>query len=202
MASFPIKEADIIVLAQDLLSGLNANSGTYPAPPVTVANLQARMSDYITTRDAATAAAAAAQQATAAKTAALNALADDMKADLRYAEITVKNDDLKLKLLGWAGPKSRATLTVPGQCRNLEAPRQGAGWVFLDWKEPVDGGATTAYKVQRRNRPDGDWLDVATALISEASLVDQPRGQESEYRVLAINKAGSGEASNTVMAVL
>lgn len=54
----------------------------------------------------------------------------------------------------------------------------------------------------RRNRPDGNWTDVATALESEVSLVDQPRGQESEYRVLAINKAGSGEASNTVMAVL
>ena len=199
---FPSKESDIIVLAQDLSAGLGANPSVFPAPPVSPADLQARMSAYITARDAATAAAAAAQQATAAKAAALAALSDDMMADLRSAENTVKNDDTQLKLLGWAGPKAKTALSAPGQCRNLEAPRQGAGWVFLDWKEPVDGGATTAYKIQRRNRPDGSWTDVATALESEVSLVDQPRGQESEYRVLAINKAGSGEASNTVMAVL
>ena len=33
-----------------------------------------------------------------------------------------------------------------GQARTLEAPRQGDGWVFLDWKEPVDGGKVAAYR--------------------------------------------------------
>ena len=32
--------------------------------------------------------------------------------------------------------------------------------------------------------------------------VDEPRGVELEYRVIAVNKAGEGPASNTVMAVL
>ena len=82
---FPSKESEIIVLAQDLSAGLGANPSVFPAPPVSPADLQARMSAYITARDAATAAAAAAQQATAAKAAALTALSDDMKADLLYA---------------------------------------------------------------------------------------------------------------------
>ena len=84
----------------------------------------------------------------------------------------------------------------------LEAPKQGKGWVFLDWKAPADGGKVGAYKVQRRNRTDGAWEDIATAILSEITLVDQPRGAELEYRVIAINKAGEGSPSNTVMVVL
>ena len=58
------------------------------------------------------------------------------------------------------------------------------------------------YKIQRRNRTDGAWQDVAMAIETEATLLDQPKGKELEYHVLAINKSGDGQASNTVMAVL
>jgi hypothetical protein len=43
---------------------------------------------------------------------------------------------------------------------------------------------------------------MATAVITEATLVEQPRGKEFEYRIIAVNKADEGEPSNTVMAVL
>jgi hypothetical protein len=33
-------------------------------------------------------------------------------------------------------------------------------------------------------------------------LVDQPKGKELEYRIIAINKSGVGSPSNTVMVVL
>jgi hypothetical protein len=33
-------------------------------------------------------------------------------------------------------------------------------------------------------------------------LVDQPKGAELEYRIIAINKSGDGPPSNTVMVVL
>ena len=59
-----------------------------------------------------------------------------------------------------------------------------------------------AYKVQRRLRGSGDYQDVATAILTEATLVDQPRGAELDYRVIAVNKAGDGPESNTVEAVL
>ena len=75
-------------------------------------------------------------------------------------------------------------------------------WAFLDWKEPIDGGKPAAYKIQRRERSAGDWQDVSTAMDSEMTLVDQPRGKELEYRAVAVNKAGDGEPSNTVLAVL
>ncbi len=72
----------------------------------------------------------------------------------------------------------------------------------MDWKSPIKGGAAAAYKVMRRERPAGPWEEVATAVISEATLVEQPRGKELEYRIITVNKAGDGEPSNTAMVVL
>jgi len=202
MAQFPRTEPEVVVLAQDMATGLAANAATFPTPPVAPADLQTAIGAYVTARDAAVAAVAAAEQATATKNEALQALTDDMKADLRYAENTVNYDDDQLKLIGWGGRKAKTSLEAPGQTRSLEAPREGEGWVFLDWKEPVDGGAVAAYKIQRRLRPDGPWSDAGMAIESEITLTNQERGKEWEYRVLAVNKAGEGEPSNTVMAVL
>ena len=82
----------------------------------------------------------------------------------------------------------------------------------MDWKTPAEGGRVNAYKVQRRERPEGAWQEVGTAIETESTLVDQPKGIELEpvcvrlrtgrYRVIAINKSGEGSPSNTVMAVL
>jgi hypothetical protein len=93
-------------------------------------------------------------------------------------------------------------LAAPGQCRLLEIAKQGEGWLMLDWKAPADGGKPAAYEVRRRERDGGIWLSVATAMTREVNLVDQPRGKELEYIVIAVNKAGQGEESNTVMCVL
>jgi hypothetical protein len=76
------------------------------------------------------------------------------------------------------------------------------GWVFLDWKAPVDGGKVSTYKVQRRNRPEGVWQEVGTAIETESTLVGQPKGAELEYCIIAINKAGEGPASNVSMVIL
>jgi len=88
----------------------------------------------------------------------------------------------------------------------LEVPKQGAGWVVLDWKAPADGGQPNAYKVQRRSGEGesvGDrWEDVATAVVTGAMLTDQPQRTKLEYKVIAINKAGEGSPSNTIEVVL
>jgi len=152
--------------------------------------------------NASVAAQAAAEQATTDKGEAFDNLVDAMKSDIRYAENTVDYDDDKLKLIGWAGRKQQTPLAIPGQTRLLEAARQGEGWVFLDWKAPSDGGKPAAYKVMRRERDGGTWASIATAMITEVTLVDQPRAKELEYQIIAVNKAGDGEPSNTVMAVL
>ncbi|MCX5636451.1 MAG: fibronectin type III domain-containing protein [Planctomycetota bacterium] len=63
-------------------------------------------------------------------------------------------------------------------------------------------GRVIAYKIKRHQRPEGAWQDVATAIETESTLVDQPLKTQLEYRVIAINKSGEGQASNTVMVVL
>ncbi len=98
---------------------------------------------------------------------------------------------------GGPGPQTRLPVR-----RTLEAAREGDGWVFLDRKEPVDDGKVAAYKIERRQRPSGPWTAVRMPIDSEITLSNQERGKEWEYRVIAVNKAGEGQPSNTVMAVL
>jgi len=202
MATFPKAEAEISGLASTMVSGFDDNVGVYPSPPVPTLDMTALMTAYTDAKNAAVAAAAAAEAATTAKLEALVVLAGAMKKDLRYAENTVDYNDEQLKLLGWAGRKEPTPLTEPGQTNLLQVVKQGEGWINLEWKAPNDGGKPSAYKVMRRERPEGPWLDVYTAVTTEAILVEQPRGKELEYRIIAVNKAGEGEPSNTEMVVL
>lgn len=202
MATFPRTEAQIKALAQTMVTGLTENAAAFPAPPVTAVALRALLTSLVTLTDEQVAALAAAEQATQTKAAGLEELVTAMKADLRYAEDAVNRDDAKLTALGWGSRSSGTALQAPGQPRTLEAPRQGEGWVFLDWKEPTDGGKVAAYKIERRERPAGNWGLVSMAVESEATLTGQERGKDWEYRVIATNKAGESAPSNTVAAVL
>lgn len=125
-----------------------------------------------------------------------------MKTDLRYAENTVEYDNDKLMLIGWSGRRPKTALQPPGQTLLLVVVEQGEGWVNLAWKAPITGGKPGTYRILRRERPLGPWLDVATAVTCSANLTSQERGKEFEYRITAINKAGEGEPSNTVLVVL
>ena len=206
MALFPKREAEILALAEAMKTGLKDNAALFPSPPVSWIVLNLKKNLYYTKRDTALAAAATAETAVSVKSEALEALTDAMKADLRYAENTVDFDDDKLKLIGWSAKKAATILTPPGQPRLAEAPRQGEGWVFLDWKPPASGGRPAAYTIERRilgSEVVGDhWESTATAIETELTLVDQPRGSELEYRIIAVNKAGESPPSNVVMAVL
>jgi len=200
MARFPTKEAEIAALAERLYRGLLDNNPTFPQPPVHPMLLRMRKLTYQSRHDTFLAARAAAEQSITDKDTALEELIDALKSDIRYAENKVDYNDDKLKLIGWSGKETPTALAPPGETRQLEAPKQGEGWVFLDWKAPADGGRVSAYKVQRRS--GGNWQDVATAIETESTLVGQPKGIELEYRVIAINKSGEGSPSNTVMVVL
>ena len=211
MPRFPKKEADILALAERLLAGLKENPALFPNPPHPPNQpgngLRWFINLYQVHRKNSLAARAAAAEATIDKDEALENLVDAMKTDLSYAENATGGADDKLKLIGWAGKAAPTPLAPPGQPRLLEAVKQGADWLILDWKAPADGGQPNAYKVQRRREAgetvnDRRWVDVATAIETEATLVDQPRGAQLEYRVIAINKAGDGLVSNTVAVVL
>ena len=202
MARFPEREAEIKALAQNIVTGLAANAADFPSPPVASVALAALLDSFITLCDEQVAAQAAAEQITATKNAGMEELVTAMRADLRYAEDAVSYDDAKLTALGWGGRAEATALEIPGQARALDAPQQGEGWIFLDWKKPADGGAVAAYKIERRERPAGDWMLISMAIESEATLNNQERGKDWEYRIIATNRTGDGVPSNTVAAVL
>lgn len=197
MARFPVRETDVVSLAQDVISGFTHHADVFPEPPVPADTLRGLLDAYSGAREAVTAAEVRLRDANAAKLETLGALSDKLKFALRYAEHVVA-DDQQLSLVGWSGRRDPTPLQPPGQCLAMTAARRGDGLVFLDWKEPMEGGKPVLYQVERRELPDGVWAGVATAIESEISLADQPRGKTLEYRVYAVNKAGNGVPGNVV----
>lgn len=201
---YPTREADILRLANDIATGLAAHSEAFPAAPVSPEQLEQALAAHDANREAARDARAAAAQSTADKEGSLAQIQDMSKSVIRYAENHTRGDDGKLQLLGWGARRSRTTTVTepPGQPSTLEVIREGKDWIFLDWKVPMEGGEVAAYRVQRRIREDGDWMDVGMSVESEVTLNGQESGVEYEYRVTAVNKAGESPPSNIARAVL
>ncbi len=202
MASFPKSESRIATLAEMVAAGLAGHGEVYPDPPVAPADLAYLLADYADARHAALAAQTTAEMATAAKNDRLAALIAATKRDLRYAENTVRLNDEQLGLLGWSAPRRPSPLAAPGQSQNLTAFEPGEGRLELRWKKPADGGRPSAYRIVRRQQPDGPWQDAAVAVITAIELPAEPRAVELEYRVIAVNRTGEGRPSNTVAVVL
>jgi hypothetical protein len=60
-----------------------------------------------------------------------------------------------------------------------------------------------AYKILRRDDNEtSTWMIAGTSIKTTITLTGQPRHIDLEYKVIAINKTGEGEASNTVTVVL
>ena len=202
MSTFPEREADIARLAHDLAKGFASHPDDFPGAPFGPEEIEQTLAEYNAAREAAIRASATSKQATAAKNQALTSLVDKMKMSLRHAENVARDDNGKLQLLGWGAARRGTPNDVPGQVRTLEVIREGPDWVFLDWKEPADGGQVAAYRIQRRRRDGGTWMDAGMAVESEVLLSGQEPGVEFEYHVMAVNKAGEGRPSNIVRAVL
>ncbi|XP_058812494.1 twitchin isoform X4 [Topomyia yanbarensis] len=72
--------------------------------------------------------------------------------------------------------------------------------VNLQWKRPSsDGGASiTGYFIEKKERGETKWEPALTTYSPEcqAKVVDLPEKRTYQFRVSAINKAGTGEASD------
>ncbi|NIM50389.1 MAG: hypothetical protein GTO22_14255 [Gemmatimonadales bacterium] len=184
------------------MQGLGQAGEDFPTPPVPPDELQAKLDAYNAARAATVVAQTAFREQHAVKDEALEELVDATKANLRYAEVAVRDQPEKLSQLGWGARRTGSTLEPPGEVRDIAIKAEGDTWVVLDWKPPVDGGALAACRIQRRKRDGGSWRDVATSVGTEDMLSNQPRGIEFEYRVMAVNKAGAGQPSATVTLIL
>jgi len=202
MARFPQGEPEIAALARRVINGLGTATEDFPNPPVPPDELQASLDEYEKAKNEALVAEGQSREMFALKDEALEQLTDSMRADLRYAENTARQDPERLRRLGWGGRKERTSLVPPGQPRSLAVASEGPGWVVLDWKRPVDGGSVQAYRIQRSEGDVDEWADVGTAVETEGLVSGQKRNVKYVYRVLAVNKSGIGESSNIVTAVL
>ncbi len=202
MARFPRSEPEIAALAMRVVQGLRQATEAFPAPPVAPDELEARLERFNTADAATVVTETSFREQHAVKDDALEDLVDGVKASLRYAEVAVRDRPEKLSQLGWGPRRGGSSLEAPGEVRDIGIKVEGDTWVVFDWKPPVDGGAVAAYKIQRRKRAGGSWKDVGTSVDTAQLLSDQPRGVEFEYRVIAVNKAGTGQPSATVTVVL
>ena len=198
---FPRSESEIATLAGRVIDGLTQAAEEYPTPPVPAAELQGKLDAYRAADTATVAAETAFRHQHAEKDDALEELVDAVKADLRYAEIAVRDAPEKLAALGWRGVRDGTPLQPPGETRAITIVSEGDTWAILRWKSPTEGGTPAFYRIQRRQE-GAPWTDAGTATGTEQLMSNQPRGVELYYRVVAVNKAGDGPPSATVTLVL
>ncbi len=201
MPRFPKAEPKIAQLAKQIADGLSHAADAFPSPPVPPAALEAQLDDYQEKNAALARSRAEAKIRRVDKNKALKTLKDSMRADLRYAEVTARRHPEQLAQLGWGSRRPRTALKPPGEVRNIAIRDEGDTWVLLTWEPPDDGGEVAVYQIQRR-KPGGEWKDVATSIDRLELLRDQPRGVDLEFRIVAMNRAGTGGPSATVKAVL
>lgn len=202
MASFPRTDPEISALALMLVRGLEQGPEDFPNPPVAPSELQAVLDAFEAATSAVVAAKAVVREKQAVKAEARHVLVDRMKADLRYGEVAVRDRPEQLTQIGWGSRRPGVKLAPPGEVRDIAIKAEGDTWIVLEWKPPVDGGGVMAYMVERRRRDGGSFEHIATVVDTEHRAMDQPRGVELDYRVVALNKAGKGAASGLVTAVL
>jgi hypothetical protein len=202
MATFPLKELEILALAQSIINGINTNPAIFVATPISSAALQIRKDTVQTDISSITLAEAAVSALHETKDTDIGLLIADMKTILAWALAITHGDNAKMELLGYGAHKTPTATIPPGQPQTLVTKAQGEGSCTLAWGRPLTGDEVTVYKVQRRERPAGDWALLEISHETECNLSAQTRGKEYEFRVIANNKVGDGPPSNTVMAVL
>ena len=106
MARFPSREAEVAVLAAEIINGLTENSDDFPAPPVGTAELQASLDAFRTTHDAAVSAQAAAAEAFDVKDEALALLSDQMRHAISHPikHLRMKAVELVVKRVAQVAP--------------------------------------------------------------------------------------------------
>lgn len=205
MPIFPNREAEVVALAETMISGYTAHPTDFPS--VTVADLQTALTSYQADKNSQEDAKAQAKIATEAKSDKLDELVELMKNDLKVSEVDVADDPEKLSQIGWGPRQQPQPVEPPGQPDNFVPTVEGPGDVWFKWDSPVSGGLVRNYIIERRVEPSGGgdfgpWEVVETSLGTEKHLLEQPRGVQMEYRVKAANISGESLPSNTAAVVL
>ncbi len=203
MPRYPVRQAEILALAEAMISGYSEHHDYFPHSDPTL--LQQLRDEYCDAQNEQMQAAARLSQAVTAKQQALQRLRSEMKRQLKLSQVDTADDPERLDYIKWAPRAQPHHSKVPGQPMQLQSADETEGILQLQWRRPLrnSGGPVQAYIIERRQPADSNqWLHVATAIDRRATLEDQPQGVHLEYRIRAINKAGLSEPSNTVTVVL
>lgn len=88
---------------------------------------------------------------------------------------------------------------TPGQPRTPEVNTTTKSTMLVEWDKPgVDGGSpVTGYYLERRDKKSSRWIRVYKDPITDTKqmVYHLTEGNEYQYRVCAINKAGEGPFS-------
>lgn len=98
-------------------------------------------------------------------------------------------------------------LDEPGKPGRPEIKNWDKDFVDLEWTPPKDDGGAPIekYIVQMRDKEGRQWIDVAKVQGDRtvAKVIDGiEEGHEYEFRVVAVNRAGPGEPSDTSKSVV
>lgn len=202
MPRFPLREVEILQLAQKMIAGFKRHPEDFPAPYVSLDQMERELADAQAGLIKRQEIEAEARKVTTDTRRRFKTLRKTMVANLRYAEIQARKYPRLLHAIGWGPRRPKRPMRRPGEVRALRIVEERETAIVLRWRRPLAGGRVATYHIQRRRSGLGGWEDVGTSVATEAVLDNQERGVEYEYRVLALNKAGDGPPSSTVRAVL
>ena len=214
MPDFPKREDEIIRQAKDMIAGYTAHPGVFTH--ANLPGLDSALAAYNAAKTGQIQKRAEAQMATEQKAERLSELVALMRVELKQSEVDTADDPEQLELIRWAPRATAKPVDAPGQPRELRSDLETGDIVRLVWRSPAtgDGGRVRTYVIERRERPESvddetaddspfsPWRQVELAFDPAITLESQPRGQQLEYRVIALNRGGPSPPSNTVEVVL
>ena len=195
------KESELLALVSKMITGYTKNKRDYPRADAK--RLKAEVADLLSADDALAAAKKEHLRAGKDKKQKLETLRKSVREHIKDSKFDTGDDPEKLRAIGVDTAPKRASNKPPAAPRLLEIADQKPKLVHLKWKLAVrqTGSPALGYIVRRRELKDGnitEWCPHATVFTNEAKLEGEGKGHAYEYLVVATNRAGESDPSNTV----
>lgn len=200
---WPESEDAILDVAEELIRMLRAHPDAFPNPPHSADELQAAVEGFRALQAESDQADSRMLHAYLAGQETLRTLRHEVTQHGADVEVNVLGHPERLSWQGWGGRAGAGEWEPPGAVRDFTVDSTASDWILkLTWRPPADGGPAATYVVQRR-KPRGDWTNRYVDLPgNDCLLLNEPKGIELDYRVVAVNPAGEGEPGEVVTVVL